>query len=65
MFPEWFQPFEYIDFVSVKGKLQIEGAQGETKIQKTCSFSELKLTEIFLLLFFKHTPGWGLISTTK
>ena len=22
MFPEWFQPFEYIDFVSVEGKLQ-------------------------------------------
>ena len=60
MFPEWFQPFEYIDFVSVEGKLQqIWRGSGGDKNSENMLVFRINLNNNFFFFYSSNTPEAG------
>ena len=57
MFPEWFQPFEYIDFVSVEGKLQqIWRGSGGDKNSENMLVFRIYINSNFFFFYSSNTP---------
>jgi len=60
MFPEWFQPFEYIDFVNVEGKLQqIWRGSGGDKNSENMLVFRINLNSNFFFFYSSNTPKAG------